>query len=100
MAGPQNEGHPSIVASERGRGRSSEGLGAAAHMLFPTHMTLLPGDSLLLCTPLSHMPSRRGRGPCLLSQTQALLIRVRATEPCLLHDPKAQLVSGEGAASP
>lgn len=66
---------------------------------FPPMCFYSPKDSLLLYL-LPHMPSGRGRGSSLLSQAQALLFRVRASAPCLLHDPKAQLVSGEGAASP
>lgn len=42
MVGPQNRDHPYIVASERGKGEGSEGLGAAARKLFPTPVILLP----------------------------------------------------------
>lgn len=94
--GLQNQGHLSIMAPKRGKGGDS-GLGAAAYVLFPTHVTFSPKDSLP--TPCPCMPSGRGRGlaSCLRHKPS---YSGSASAPCLLHDPKAQLVSGEGAASP
>lgn len=93
-----------MVASESSKGGGSEGLGAAAPKLFSTHVTLLPWGSLVPTSPSTRpfglKREAKDEGPHLLSQAQAILFRVRASVPCLLHDPKAQLVSGEGAASP